>query len=41
MPARKKTKKKTEAEDLGINSAALERKKRFLAEKQKAGSVQD
>ena len=41
MPARKKTKKKTEAEELGINSAALERKKRFLAEKQNAGSVQD
>ncbi len=41
MPARKKAKKKTEAEELGINNAALERKKRFLAEKEKAGSVQN
>lgn len=41
MPAKKKAKKKTEAEKLGISQSALDRKKRFLAEKEKAGSVKD
>ena len=41
MPAKKKAKKKTEAEELGISQAALDRKKRFLAEKEKAGSFKD
>ena len=41
MPAKKRAKKKTEAEELGISQAALDRKKRFLAEKKKAGNIQD
>jgi len=41
MPAKKKAKKKTEAEKLGISQSALDRKKRFLAEKEKAGSAKD
>ena len=41
MPAKKKAKKKTEAEELGISQAALDRKKRFLAEKEKLGGAEN